>query len=60
MQKNKCPEFSHWYFLLVNVYQACNLFRNVEDPSKCICVFLGLYILRFLSLEADCFGITVT
>lgn len=43
MQKNKCPEFSYWYSLLVNVYEACNLFRNVEDPSKCICVFLGLY-----------------
>ena len=31
MQKNKCPEFSYWYSLLVNVYHARNLFTNVED-----------------------------
>lgn len=37
--KNKCPEFSYWYSLLVNVYHACNLFRNVEDSTKCIGMF---------------------
>lgn len=38
-KKNKCPEFSYWYSLLINVYHACNLFRNIEDPSKCIGMF---------------------
>lgn len=46
MQKNKCPEFSYWYFLLVNVYHACNLFRNVAYSTKCICMF-GLYTIFF-------------
>lgn len=47
MQKNKCPEFSYWYSLLVNVYHACNLFRNVDDPTKCICTFFR--VMLFLS-----------
>lgn len=57
MQKNKCHEFSYWYSLLANVYHACNLLRNVDDPTKSLCMFLEL--VRFLSLKADCFGITV-
>lgn len=33
---------SHWYSLLVNEYHACNLFRNVEDSTVCVCILLGL------------------
>lgn len=43
MQKNKCPEFSYWYSLLVNVYEHVIYLEILEEPSKCICVFLGLY-----------------
>lgn len=42
MQKNKCPEFSYWYSLLVNVYHACNLFRNVEILLNVYACFLEL------------------
>ena len=34
---------SHWYSLLVNKCQSCNLFRNVEDATICVCVLLELY-----------------
>lgn len=30
-------------FFIGNAYHACNLFRNIENLTKRLCMFLGLY-----------------